>query len=96
MKTLFNTPETDVLELEETDVTTVDLSDLIVFNDEVNTFDHVIETLITICEHSAEQAEQCTLIIHYKGKCGVKKGTFDDLAPVRNAICERGISAEIM
>ena len=76
MKTLFNTPETDVLELEETDVTTVDLSDLIVFNDEVNTFDHVIETLITICEHSAEQAEQCTLIIHYKGKCGVKKVPF--------------------
>jgi ATP-dependent Clp protease adaptor protein ClpS len=69
---------------------------LIVFNDEVNTFDHVIQTLIKVCKHTPEQAEQCTWIIHYKGKCTVKVGAFDELAPLRNAICQRGISAEVM
>ena len=52
--------------------------------------------LIEVCGHSFEQAEQCTLIIHYKGKCSVKNGDFDELKPVRDAICERGISAEIL
>ncbi|MCM0042543.1 MAG: ATP-dependent Clp protease adaptor ClpS, partial [Algoriphagus sp.] len=49
--------------------------DLVVFNDDVNTFEHVIQVLMKVCEHTHEQAEQCTLIIHYKGKCAVKKGT---------------------
>ncbi|QNL21887.1 ATP-dependent Clp protease adaptor ClpS [Hyphobacterium sp. CCMP332] len=70
--------------------------DLIVFNDDFNTFDHVIETLIKICRHSAEQAEQCTWIIHYNGKCSVKKGNEQKLIPMRNAICDRGISAEVI
>lgn len=70
--------------------------DLVVFNDDFNTFDHVIETLIKICKHSAEQAEQCAWIIHYKGKCSVKKGNEQTLIPMRNAICERGISAEVV
>ncbi len=74
----------------------VDEHDLVVFNDEVNTFDHVISTLIDVCEHSPEQAEQCTLLIHFKGKCSVKKGDFATLAPMRNAICGRGISAEVL
>lgn len=69
---------------------------LLVHNDEVNTFEHVIDTLINVCEHSAEQAEQCTWIIHYKGKCAVKIGTLDDLKPLRQGICDRGISAEIV
>lgn len=69
--------------------------DLVVYNDDVNTFDFVIEALMEICEHTAEQAEQCTLLIHYKGKCAVKKGPFDKLASMRNAICQRGISAEV-
>ena len=73
-----------------------ELNELVVFNDEVNTFDHVIQTLIKVCKHSPEQAEQCTLIIHYKGKCTVKLGNFDELAPMRQGICERGISAEIL
>jgi len=89
-------PEIDVEVLEEEDVQTDDLKDLIVFNDEVNTFDHVIQTLIKVCKHTPEQAEQCTWIIHYKGKCTVKVGAFDELAPMRNAICRRGISAEVM
>ena len=72
------------------------LHDLIVFNDEVNTFDHVIAALVEVCNHSQEQAEQCTILIHYKGKCAVKSGGADELAPMRNAICRRGISAEVM
>lgn len=70
--------------------------DLIVFNDDVNTFDHVIQTLIEICDHSPEQAEQCTILIHYKGKCTVKSGEVSELTPLRNAICHRGISAEVI
>jgi ATP-dependent Clp protease adaptor protein ClpS len=84
--------ELDVLEVTET----TDLIDLVVFNDEVNTFDHVIDTLIRVCNHTAEQAEQCTLIIHFKGKCSVKQGTFETLKPMRDAICEAGIDARIV
>jgi ATP-dependent Clp protease adaptor protein ClpS len=72
-----------------------ELKKLVVYNDDVNTFDWVIDTLIEVCRHSNEQAEQCTLIIHYKGKCSVKEGEFEELAGMRNAICKRGISAEI-
>ncbi len=82
----------DVLEAVET----TDLMDLIVFNDDVNTFEHVISTLIRVCEHTPEQAEQCTLMIHYKGKCAVKNGTFDFLKPMRESICEAGIDARIL
>ena len=73
-----------------------DLYHLFVFNDEVNTFDFVIDTLMDVCGHTPEQAEQCTLIIHYKGRASVKNGTFEELAPMRNDICRRGISAEII
>jgi ATP-dependent Clp protease adaptor protein ClpS len=77
-------------------VETTDLMDLVVFNDDINTFDHVINTLIRVCGHTPEQAEQCTLIIHHKGKCAVKSGTFDLLRPMREAICEAGIDARIL
>jgi ATP-dependent Clp protease adaptor protein ClpS len=83
---------TDVLEAVET----TDLMDLIVFNDDVNTFDHVINTLIRVCKHTQEQAEQCTMLIHYKGKCAVKNGSFDYLKPMRESICEAGIDARIL
>jgi ATP-dependent Clp protease adaptor protein ClpS len=86
--------EEEVDLLEETGSSEV--NDLVVFNDDVNTFEYVIDTLVKICEHSLEQAEQCTLIIHYKGKCTVKTGSFNDLKPMRQAICDRGISAEII
>lgn len=89
----YQEKEVEVLEEE---VTTSDCWDLVVFNDDVNTFDHVTQTLIKICKHTQEQAEQCTWIIHYKGKCTVKIGSFDELASLRNAICERGISAEVL
>lgn len=88
--------EIEVLELEDTETEETGLHDLVVFNDDVNTFDHVINTLIEVCKHTHEQAEQCTIIIHYKGKCAVKHGSFDELAPMRNAICNRGISAEVL
>ena len=81
----------EVLEAEEVSVA----RELIVFNDDVNTFDHVIETLIDVCEHTMEQAEQCTMIIHYRGKCSVILGSFDELVPMREQICNRGIQAEV-
>jgi ATP-dependent Clp protease adaptor protein ClpS len=86
----FETPQA-VLSVEEI----VENKDLIVFNDDVNTFDHVIESLIKVCKHKPVQAEQCTWIIHYKGKCQVKRGDFDTLEPMCTALLDRGISAEI-
>lgn len=68
---------------------------LIVWNDEVNTFEWVIETLIEVCGHSYEQAEQCSYIIHFKGKYAVKEGAYDDLKPLCDAITERGIGATV-
>jgi ATP-dependent Clp protease adaptor protein ClpS len=68
---------------------------IILFNDEVNTFEHVIATLIRVCEHSEEQAHQCSLIVHYKGKCSVKSGSYEDLKPRCTALLEAGLSAEI-
>lgn len=73
-----------------------DIKDLMVFNDDVNTFDHVIDTLIRVCNHSAEQAEQCAYIIHYKGKCSVKKGLLKILKPMQEAICDAGIDARVI
>jgi ATP-dependent Clp protease adaptor protein ClpS len=86
--------ETDVEVLEKTVETEV--RTLVVFNDDVNTFDWVINTLMEVCNHTPEQAEQCTIIIHFKGKCSVKEGEWDALVPMRNEICRRGISAEIL
>ena len=68
---------------------------LVVWNDEVNTFEWVIETLVEVCGHSTEQAEQCAYIIHFQGKYAVKNGTYEDLKPQCDAITERGIGATI-
>lgn len=68
---------------------------IIVYNDDFNTFDHVIESLIKVCKHDPIQAEQCTFLIHYKGKCSVKKGSYEVLEPMCTALLERGITAEI-
>jgi ATP-dependent Clp protease adaptor protein ClpS len=84
--------ETEVLE----DVGSSDIKDLIIFNDDYNTFDHVIDILIKVCKHSLQQAEQCTYIIHYKGKCAVKKGLLKELKPMKEAICDAGISAKVV
>lgn len=68
---------------------------LVVHNDEVNTFDWVIESLVEICKHTWEQAEQCAFIIHFKGKYAVKHGALKSLRPMREALSDRGISATI-
>jgi len=82
---------------EETDVLTSldEPYNLIVWNDEVNTFEWVIETLVEVCGHSTEQAEQCAYIIHFQGKYAVKQGSYDDLKPLCDAITERGIGATL-
>ena len=72
------------------------VQDLIVYNDDFNTFDHVINTLIKVCKHEKLQAEQCTYIIHFTGKCAVKKGTFKELRPMKEGILDAGIDAEIL
>lgn len=71
------------------------LHEIVLYNDDVNTFDWVIESLMDVCEHTPEQAEQCSIIVHYKGKCGVKTGTFQELEPKCTNLLERGLSAEI-
>ena len=71
-------------------------SRLVLYNDDVNTFDFVITALIKVCKHDPIQAEQCTYLVHYKGKCSVKKGTYEDLEPMCTALLERGLTAEII
>jgi ATP-dependent Clp protease adaptor protein ClpS len=71
------------------------LNEIVLFNDDVNTFDHVIDSLVAICSHSHEQAEQCALLVHYKGKCTVKTGVYDELDPLCSKLLQLGLSAEI-
>ena len=71
-------------------------NEIVLYNDEVNTFDHVIDTLIRVCRHTAEQAEQCSLIVHYNGKCTVKTGEYIELKPQCTQLLEAGLSAEIV
>ena len=71
-------------------------NEIVLFNDDVNTFDHVIETLIRVCSHTAEQAEQCAILVHYKGKCTVKTGSLDELKPQCLQLLDAGLSAEII
>ena len=71
-------------------------SEIIVYNDDVNTFDHVIETLVQVCEHHPHQAEQCAMIIHYNGKCAVKTGSLDELKPKCSKLLSAGLNAEIV
>jgi len=71
-------------------------NEIVLFNDDVNTFDHVIDTLIRVCQHSSEQAEQCAILVHYKGKCTVKTGSFEELKPQCTQLLDAGLSAEIV
>ena len=89
--------ESKPLKREETDVETSleEPCNLVVWNDEVNTFEWVIETLMEVCGHSHEQAEQCAYIIHFQGKYAVKNGSYEELKPECDAITERGIGATI-
>jgi ATP-dependent Clp protease adaptor protein ClpS len=97
MPYLLHDPKPIVIERQDTDIMT-DTDDpfsLIVWNDEVNSFEWVIQTLIEVCGQSVEQAEQCAMIIHTKGKYAVKRGSYDDLKPMCDAITDRGIGATI-
>jgi ATP-dependent Clp protease adaptor protein ClpS len=71
-------------------------NEIVLYNDDVNTFDYVIDTLIYVCDHTPEQAEQCSIIVHYKGKCTVKTGSYDDLEPQCSKLLQAGLSAEIV
>lgn len=81
--------EEDVIELID------DECHLILYNDDVNTFDHVIDTLVEVCHHTFEQAEQCAIIVHFKGKCDVKTGSYEYLKPLCTALLDAGLSAQI-
>ena len=73
-----------------------DYHEIILYNDDINTFDHVIDILIKVCDQSATQGEQCALIVHYKGKCSVKSGTLFDLKPRVKKMIEANLTAEII
>ncbi len=83
--------------VQETEILTnvEETCNLIVWNDDINTFEWVIETLMEVCGHTHEQAEQCSYFIHYKGKYAVKNGSYEDLKPQCDAITERGINATV-
>ena len=84
--------EEEVLVLEDTD----EVYKLVVYNDDVHTFDYVIDSLIEICGHTPEQAEQCTILIHFKGKCTVKTGSMEVLKPMHNKLISRELTSEIV
>ncbi|MCL5245280.1 ATP-dependent Clp protease adaptor ClpS [Cellulophaga sp. 20_2_10] len=71
-------------------------NEIVLFNDDVNTFDHVIDTLVAACDHTPLQAEQCAFLVHYKGKCTVKTGDYKDLEPRCSKLLQAGLSAEIV
>ncbi len=90
-----NSLEIELDEIVLEDVKEARVRDLVLYNDDVNTFDFVIEALIEVCNHDSVQAEQCTYIIHYKGRCTVKSGDYTKLKPMRDALSDRGLSAII-
>lgn len=92
MKESFS-PETEELIL--TEVKNEPNKSLVLYNDDVNTFEFVTESLIKVCKHDSLQAEQCTYLVHFAGKCAVKNGTFVKLKPLCEALLERGLSAKI-
>jgi len=95
MKEIVSTQE-KVQEEHLVDTLEQPLNEIVLYNDDVNTFEHVIKTLIRVCNHTAEQAEQCSLIVHYKGKCIVKSGSYSNLKPKCTMLLEAGLSAEII
>ena len=72
-----------------------DLKELILHNDDVNTFDYVIDALVDVCGHELEQAEQCAMIAHYKGRCGIKSGTYSELKPPYQTLIDRKLTVSI-
>ncbi|MEI6823731.1 MAG: ATP-dependent Clp protease adaptor ClpS [Bacteroidota bacterium] len=87
--------EEKTIQKENTNESTEKVRNLILFNDDFNTFEFVIETLIDVCKHEPEQAEQCTIIVHFKGKCAVKSGSFTVLKPIFTEMSNRNLTVEI-
>ena len=83
--------EIDIKELEQL----IDIRNIVLYNDDVNTFDFVIKQLVKYCKHRHLQAEQCAFLVHYTGKCQVKSGTYDELEPVCSALLNKGLTVEI-
>lgn len=92
---IFNQNQTNYSEDEQTNTIEIEKRSLVLHNDDYHTFDYVIESLIEICKHNPEQAIQCTYLIHYKGKCDVKNGTYELLKPMKEALIEKGLNATI-
>ena len=86
---------------EKSDATAKHLSDInkkhvmVLYNDDINSFDHVIGCLVDICQHDLTQAEQCAFITHYNGKCDIKNGTLSNLKPMKDMLIERGLNVNI-
>ena len=82
---------------EKTEVAVLEQKELalILYNDDFNTFDHVIHCLVTVCGHEPQAAEQCAYIVHYGGKCAVKHGSYEELEPKCVALLDKGLSAKI-
>jgi len=87
--------ETKKVPVRETKEKIVEEKFLILHNDDVHTFDYVIDALVDICNHGLEQATQCTMLVHYKGKCDVKKGGYEALKPMKEALIKRELNATI-
>jgi len=68
---------------------------LVLHNDDFNSFDYVMETLVEICDHSITQAEQCATITHFKGKCEVKSGSLNEMRELRYKLISRGLNASV-
>jgi ATP-dependent Clp protease adaptor protein ClpS len=79
----------------EVENTAIKENHLVLYNDDVNTFDYVIELLMKVCNHDAIQAEQCVMLVHYKGKCSVKRGSFEVLEPMLAILSDAGLTVEI-
>lgn len=86
---------TEVLEKKETKSVKTEKKHLVLYNDNDNTFDHVINLLVKVCKHDAIQAEQCAFLVHYKGKCTVKSGAVEELSIIAEILADNGLTVEI-
>ena len=91
-----NTVETETTEEVHIQLDILGLWQIVLHNDEVNTFDWVIECLMKVCNHSKQQAEQCAWFVHYNGKYIVKNGDKETLKPVCESLQEKGLSAVLV
>jgi len=86
---------TETIEKTDSKLEKEEVKHVVLYNDDVNTFDHVINLLIKVCNHDSIQAEQCATLVHYKGKCSVKSGSFDELKVISEILADNGLTVEI-